>query len=151
MSSHSSAIAWSRATHATDPKTFTRNHVATLAGGQTVNMSSSPDFLGDPACADPEQMVVTALASCHMLFFLALAEVKGFPVASYHDDPVGELGKTDKGMALTHVTLSPRATFVGAAPDAETLAKIHESAHRRCFIANSLTAEVTVNPAPAAP
>lgn len=145
MSKHTSAIAWSRAPHANDPGTFTRNHVATVAGGQTVNMSSSPDFLGDPACADPEQMVVTALASCHMLFFLALAEIKGFPVASYADKPAGELGKTDKGMALTRVTLSPRVTFVDKAPDADTFAKIHDSAHKRCFIANSLTAEVVLD------
>ena len=144
MSTHTAAIAWSRAPHADDPKTFSRNHVTTL-GGQTLNMSSSPDFLGDQGCADPEQMVVSALASCHMLFFLALAEMKGFPVAHYADKPVGELGKTDRGMALTRVTLSPRVIFVDKQPDPDTFAKIHEGAHKRCFIANSLTAEITLD------
>ncbi|MBD5805255.1 OsmC-like protein [Azoarcus sp. Aa7] len=145
MSQHSAAIEWSRAPNPGDPKTYSRNHVATLAGGQEVKMSSSPDFLGDPQCADPEQMVVTALASCHMLFFLALADVKGFPVAHYSDNPVGHLEKTDKGLAITRIVLSPRVGFVDKQPDADTLAAIHASAHKRCFIANSLTAEVTLD------
>ena len=145
MSKHAAAIEWSRAPHAADPKTFSRNHIATLAGGQQVNISSSPEFLGDAQCADPEQMVVTALASCHMLFFLAIADLKGFPVAHYADTPVGELGKTDKGMTLTRITLAPRVTFADKAPDADTFAKIHDSAHKRCFIANSLTAEVVLD------
>lgn len=145
MSTHTARLDWTRAPHANDPQTFSRNHVAAFPGGQTVQMSSSPDFLGDPACTDPEQMVVTALASCHMLFFLALAEIKGFPVASYADAPVGELGKTDKGMALTRITLAPRVRFLDRAPDAATLARIHDSAHRRCFIANSLNAEIVLD------
>lgn len=145
MSTHTAAIEWSRAAHPTDATTYSRNHVATLAGGQTVNMSSSPTFLGDPECADPEQMVISALASCHMLFFLAIADLKGFPVARYADTPSGELGKTEKGQALTRITLSPRVTFVDKAPDAATLTAIHNSAHKRCFIANSLTAEVTLD------
>lgn len=145
MSTHTAAVEWSRIPHETDPKTFSRNHVATVAGGQQVRMSSSPAFLGDPDCADPEQMVISALASCHMLFFLAIADLKGFPVAHYSDTPVGEVGKTEKGQALTHITLSPRVTFVDRAPDAAALAAIHDSAHKRCFIANSLTAEVTLD------
>ena len=145
MSQHSAAIEWSRAPHATDPKTYSRNHVSTLAGGQKVNMSSSPAFLGDPDCADPEQMVISALASCHMLFFLAIADLKGFPVARYTDTPTGELGKTEKGQALTRITLSPRVTFVDKTPDAAALAAIHDSAHKRCFIANSLTAEIILD------
>lgn len=145
MSTHTARLDWTRALHATDPKTFSRNHLAAFPGGQAVQMSSSPDFLGDPACADPEQLVVTALASCHMLFFLALAEIKGFPVDAYTDSPVGELGKTAKGMALTRITLSPRVRFLDRAPDAATLAQIHDSAHRRCFIANSLTAEIVLD------
>lgn len=145
MSTHTAAIEWSRAPHPADPKTYSRNHLSTLAGGQKVNVSSSPAFLGDPDCADPEQMVISALASCHMLFFLAIADLKGFPVAHYTDSPVGELGKMEKGQALTRITLSPRVQFVDKQPDADTLAAMHASAHKRCFIANSLTAEVTLD------
>lgn len=145
MTTHNAAIEWSRAPHPTDAKTYSRNHVATVAGGQKVNMSSSPAFLGDPDCADPEQMVISALASCHMLFFLAIADLKGYPVARYTDTPVGELGKTERGQALTRITLSPRVTFVDKTPDAAALAAIHDSAHKRCFIANSLTAEIALD------
>ncbi|HJV28130.1 MAG TPA: OsmC family protein [Aromatoleum sp.] len=145
MSQHTASIEWTRAVNASDPKTYSRNHVATLAGGQHVNMSAGVEYKGDPQCADPEQMVVSALASCHMLFFLAIADLKGFLVERYTDNPVGHLGKTDKGMALTHIVLSPRVSFSNKQPDPTTLQQIHEGAHKRCFIANSLTAEVTLD------
>ncbi|NMG74097.1 OsmC family protein [Aromatoleum diolicum] len=146
MSAHASTIEWTRAVNPGDATTYSRNHVATLGAGQKIAMSASADFKGDPQCADPEQMVVSALASCHMLFFLAIAELKGFPVEHYTDHPVGHLEKTDKGLAITRIVLAPRVTFgQGKQPDADTLAQIHASAHKRCFIANSLTAEVSLD------
>src|SRR5690349_17889236 len=79
MSQHTASIEWTRAINASDRKTYSRNHIATLAGRQQLNVSASVEYKGDPQCADPEQMVVSALASCHMLFFLAIADLKGFP------------------------------------------------------------------------
>ncbi|RDB41969.1 OsmC family peroxiredoxin [Halomonas sp. DQ26W] len=147
MSVHQSAISWQRNSHETDANTYSRNHCVTLNGGQQVNASASVEFKGDSSCADPEQMLVSAVSSCHMLFFLAIAEFQGYQVESYEDDPVGHLESGDKkGMEMTRIELSPRITFGGdKMPDQKAISRIHANAHKNCFIRNSVTAEVTIN------
>ncbi|MWJ27005.1 OsmC family peroxiredoxin [Halomonas sp. ZH2S] len=147
MSVHQSAISWQRKPHETDANTFSRNHHVTLNGGQEVNVSASVEFKGDPSCADPEQMLISSVSSCHMLFFLAIADFQGYQVESYEDDPVGHLESNDKkGLKITRIELSPRITFGGdKMPDQKAISRIHASAHKNCFIRNSITAEVTIN------
>lgn len=148
MSVHHAAIEWQRAAHATEAQTYSRNHQALLNGGQTLKVSASAEYKGDPACADPEQLLLSALASCHMLTFLAIAELKGYVVEHYRDTPCGHLEKNAQGrMAITRIELSPAVRFGGdAQPDAAALARLHEAAHRNCFIANTISAAVSVTP-----
>lgn len=146
MSQHHAAIQWHRAPHALEGNTYSRNHVAALNGQQSVNVSASVEFKGDAACADPEQMLVSAVASCHMLTFLAIAEFQGYRVEQYEDDAVGYLEKADGGgMAITRIELSPRVVFGGSKmPDEAALGRIHAGAHKNCFIGNSIKAKVSV-------
>ena len=146
MSRHHSAIRWHRAQHRLDDRTYSRNHVVMLNDEQSVNLSASVDFKGDPACADPEQMLVTAVASCHMLTFLAIAEYQGYCVDRYEDDAVGYLEKIEgEGLSVTRIELSPKITFTGdKTPDSPALNRIHSSAHKNCFISKSIKAKVTV-------
>lgn len=147
MSVHQSAISWHRTPHETDASTYSRNHRVTLGHDQQVNVSASVEFKGDPNCADPEQMMVSAVSSCHMLFFLAIADFQGYQVESYQDNPVGYLERNDKkGMEVTRIELSPRIIFGGdKIPDQKTISRIHDKAHSSCFIRNSITSEVTIN------
>ncbi|MGM0638121.1 MAG: OsmC family protein [Pseudomonadota bacterium] len=147
MSVHQSAIHWQRNPHETDVSTYSRNHSVTLNGGQQVNVSASTEFKGDASCADPEQMLISAVSSCHMLFFLAIADFQGYQVESYDDSPVGYLERNDKkGMEVTRIELSPRITFGGhKMPDQKAISRMHAGAHRNCFIRNSITAVVTIN------
>ena len=97
------------------------------------------------ANVDPEEALVAATSSCHMLFFLSLAAQRGFIVDDYCDEAVGELGKNGAGrLAMTRIVLRPRVEWAGDAPTTEALAALHHDAHERCYIANSLTAEVVV-------
>ncbi|MGM0983405.1 MAG: OsmC family protein [Pseudomonadota bacterium] len=148
MSVHQSAIRWQHNSHETDANTYSRNHCVTLNGDQQVDVSASVEFKGDPSCADPEQMLISAVSSCHMLFFLAIAEFQGYRVESYEDDPVGHLESSNKkGLEITRIELSPRITFGGdKMPDENAISRIHANAHKSCFIRNSITAEVTINP-----
>lgn len=147
MSVHQAAINWQRNPHESEANTYSRNHRVTLNGGQQVNVSASVEFKGDTNCADPEQMLVSAVSSCHMLFFLAIAEFQGYHVESYEDDPKGFLESNDKkGKEVTRIELSPRIIFSGdKIPDQKTISKIHANAHSNCFIRNSITAEVAIN------
>jgi organic hydroperoxide reductase OsmC/OhrA len=112
-------------------------------GGVTVAGSCSPQWGGDPERADPEDMFVAALASCHMLWFLALARERRLRVLSYEDDAVGELDHAR--FRFTEVRLRP-AVELRAEPSGEVLDELHHEAHRRCFIANSVSCPVTVEP-----
>jgi organic hydroperoxide reductase OsmC/OhrA len=147
MSIHEAVISWHRYPHSSDPTTYSRNHVVTLSGNQQLDVSASVEFKGDSRCADPEQMLVSAVSSCHMLFFLAIAEFQGFCVESYEDNPQGFLEKSSKGgMEITRVILAPKVVFSGdKRPDQAAISKIHESAHKNCFIRNSITASVEIN------
>ncbi|WP_412050620.1 OsmC family protein [Hoeflea sp. Naph1] len=147
MSTHNSTLSWERASHPDDPTTYNRNHIATLAGGQQLQVSASQEFKGDKNAADPEQMVVSAVSSCHMLFFLAIAESQGFKVSTYKDSAVGHLEKGPAGRpVITRIELSPTIAFEGdKLPDAAAISRLHAGAHKNCFIGNSLTAEVVIN------
>ena len=95
--------------------------------------------------ADPEQLLVSALSSCHMLSFLHVARNAGYVVARYTDAAEGVLDKLPSGaLAMTRCVLRPTITYSGKAPDVAERDRMHHAAHEMCFIANSVRTEVTV-------
>ena len=142
-------VAWQRDGQDFAGQRYSRGHAWHFDGGLTVPASSSPLSVPLPmsvaANVDPEEALVAATSSCHMLFFLSLAAQRGFIVDDYRDEAVGELGKNGAGrLAMTRIVLRPRIAFAGTPPSPEALAALHHDAHERCYIANSLTAEVVV-------
>lgn len=148
MSAFSIGLNWRRITPDFDVKTFNRDHVWRLAGGQTVQGSSAPDFSGNPEMSNPEEALLAALSSCHMLTFLTIAALRKLVVDSYEDEPVAELGKNEKGkMMVARMTLRPRATFSGATiPDEEAVRELHKKAAENCFVGNSLLSQIILEP-----
>lgn len=108
---------------------------------QAVDASSAAVLGGNPSKADPEELFVASLSSCHMLWFLALARADGLVVSSYEDEAEGEMD----GERFTRVVLRPRAVF-DCAVDVGRLDSLHSRAHERCFIANSVACPVEVEP-----
>ena len=129
---------------------YSRAHEWAFDGGARVRASSSPHVvrvpLSDPAGVDPEEAFVAALASCHMLFFLAFAARKGFTVNSYTDAAIGTLSKGAEGREwMSRVTLRPHVVFEGdKRPAAADVDALHHQAHEACYIANSVKSEVAV-------
>ena len=145
MSEHKSQVRWVRESDTFDYESYNREHDWIFENGLTVRASSAPGFLGSPECVDPEEAFVASLSSCHMLTFLAICAKKKMTVESYDDNAVGFLETQDKKLKMTRVVLRPRVVFGGdKSPDAAVLARLHESAHRACFIANSVTTEITM-------
>jgi organic hydroperoxide reductase OsmC/OhrA len=84
-----------------------------------------------------------------MLFFLSLAQKRGFVVEEYRDAAIGHMEKNEAGrMAMTRVVLRPQIRYAGTPPSAETVAALHHESHDLCFIANSVKTEVTVEERP---
>ncbi len=129
---------------------YSRAHRWDFDGGAVVAASASPQIVrapwSDPAGVDPEEALVAALASCHMLFFLDLAARKGLRVLSYKDHAVGEMGRREDGReAMVRATLRPEVAFAGAS-DPDVTAALHQRAHELCYIANSVNFPVGMEP-----
>lgn len=150
MSTYTAKISWK-----TDsPETFTKNrytrgHTWSFDGGIEVPASSSPHSVRVPysieAAVDPEEALVAAASSCHMLSFLWVAARRGFQIDSYVDDAVGEMIETDGKHWVSKITLDPRIGWSGdKKPTAEEIADMHHEAHEVCYIANSIKSEVVV-------
>ena len=146
MSEHKVGLEWKRESERFTYDAYNRDHVLTFEGGASVRASAAPAYRGNPALVNPEDALVAALSSCHMLTFLAVAAKKRFIVDRYTDHAVGVLEKNPNGkVAVTRVVLHPRIEFSGPTlPTPKELAELHEQAHGGCFIANSVTTEVTV-------
>jgi organic hydroperoxide reductase OsmC/OhrA len=149
MSEHHITLNWEKGDAPFTYDAYPRNHTLGFKNGQEVMIaSSSPVYKGDASKADPEDMLVAALSSCHMLSFLAIASKKKLTVQSYQDDAVGFLeddssnGKGGK-LWIARVILRPKVTIDA---DPETLAQLHHLAHQACFIANSVKTDVRVEP-----
>ncbi|MDF0534788.1 OsmC family protein [Shewanella yunxiaonensis] len=125
---------------------FVRDHQIQYGSGQRIEASAAAEYKGNETKVNPEESLLAAISSCHMLTFLTIAHLKRLPVLTYCDKPVAELGKKESGkIAITHIFLRPQVTFAeGADVDRETLEKIHEKAHANCFIANSLASDTKV-------
>ena len=146
MTDHFAEVTWTANAHSEQLDTYSRDHTVTLENGHSLLASAAPAYLGNPKAANPETLLLAALASCHMLTFLAIAAKRGYPVATYQDKAIGTLGKNAEGrMAITLCVLKPQIEFAdGRSPSAEEPVKFHDSAHRNCFIANSLSTEVRI-------
>ena len=142
MSEHHIVLNWEKGDVPFTYDAYPRNHAISFKNGQeTVIASSSPVYKGDGSKADPEDLLVAALSSCHMLSFLAIAAKKKLTVNSYRDDAVGFLENDNGRLWIARVILRPQVVIDA---DAETLAHIHHLAHEACFIANSVKTLVSV-------
>ena len=146
MSEHRASVSWSLGAHAFAYDSYSRDHVWRFEGGVEVAASAAKAYLGSPERVDPEEAFVASLASCHMLTFLAIAARRRLQVEGYEDSAVGFMEKNADGkLAVTRVELRPRIRFGGERiPSRQELERLHDLAHRECFIANSVTTEVSV-------
>ena len=150
MHKYEARILWKRDGAKFSDNRYRRLHEWSFDGGVAVPGSSSPLTVPLPysvaEAIDPEEALVAATSSCHMLWFLSIAAQRGFVVDRYEDEAFGVMEKNADGkLAFTRITLRPRVDFAGdRLPSAGDLAALHHAAHDECFIANSLKCEVAV-------
>lgn len=147
MTDLSIQLHWQRVEPELQPGKYSNAHTVRFNGSYDIQVDSAPDWGGDPVNTNPEQALASALSSCHMMTFLALAAKAKWPVATYYDYAVAHLGKNPKGqMSVTRVDLRPVVRFdTGFSIDAAELKQMQHRAHRYCFIANSLADSVEIN------
>jgi len=152
MKPHRAKIDWKMGEGDFAKGRYSRLHTISFEGGVSIPGTAASSVVPAPwssdDAVDPEAAFTASLSACHMLTFLDLARRKGFQVAAYEDQAEGTLERVDRGkMAMTRVVLRPEITWAGdKTPTAEELAALHHDAHAFCFIANSVTTEVVVEP-----
>lgn len=160
LHTYAADVVWTGAGDAgtTGYRAYGRDHDVLVPGKPVIAGSADPAFRGDPDRHTPEDLLVAALAQCHMLWFLHLAAVAGVVVVGYTDRASGTMRVEAAGHGqFTEAVLRPQVT-VRRAPTAGAedhagldalLADVHRQAHEHCFIARSVSFPVRVEPVPA--
>lgn len=129
---------------------YHRGHqVLAEPNGPVLELSSDPAFRGDPTRLNPEQLLVTAAASCQLLSFLAVAARARLDVVAYLDEVEAVMPEDDPPTRITRIDLRPQVVLADTdrpRPSPERLLHLTEVAHRECYIANSLRTDVVVTP-----
>jgi len=126
-------------------RNYGREHLIRIAGKPDLDGSADPTFRGDATKHNPEDMLVTALSTCHMLSYLHMATVAGVVVVAYEDRAEGTMVTEGDSGRFSEVVLHPTVTIRADSDPAKALAA-HESAHHACFIANSVNFPVRCEP-----
>ena len=152
MPEHKATIRWTRTGTDFLKGRYSRDHTWTFGGGMVVKASAAvsnvPLPWSDPTKVNPEEALVAAVSSCHMLTFVYLAYKAGFQLDSYVDEAIGVVGTNENGQAwVESVTLNPRIVCSGQKlPSAADEERLHHLAHEECIVANSLKTRVMVKP-----
>ena len=135
-------LRWEGSTSSAD---YSRNAVAGTPGKHVIQVSAGGGYGGDDSRWNPEDLFGAALASCHMLTFLALAKKVGVDVRRYDEQATVTLETVDRVTRVTKVRLAPTIALGPGAGEAKAR-EMFEKAHKYCFIASSTTAEVVMEP-----
>ena len=118
-------------------KSYERSHKIVIENKIDLQSSSDPAFLGDKTKHNPEDLLVSAISSCHMLWYLHLCSVNGIIVTEYEDNASGKMIESDiNGGQFIEVTLKPNVTITKK-EKIEKANELHKEANKMCFIANS--------------
>jgi organic hydroperoxide reductase OsmC/OhrA len=124
---------------------YSRDHTVAFEGKPDLLLTSGLSPRRDPHRANPDELVIAALSSCHMLSYLHLCSEAGVVVGEYTDEAEGTLTLERGGAGrFTRATLRPRVVLRAGSP--EKARALHEEAHRICYVANSVNFPVAVEP-----
>jgi organic hydroperoxide reductase OsmC/OhrA len=128
-----------------DYEAYSREVRVDFKGKPSLAGSAAPEFRGDSALHNPEDLLVAALSSCHFLSYAALCARSGVVMVAYEDDATGTMEKVNRTIRFTEVVLRPKVTIADDS-DPEKAQALHEKAHALCFIANSVNFPVRNEP-----
>jgi organic hydroperoxide reductase OsmC/OhrA len=139
-------ITWQRNAAPFDVKSFDRTHTISFGSGTDVQGSSAPEFMGNAALVNPEELFTASISSCFMLTLLYWAASRKIIIEGYTAKAIGKLGKSAEGkMVMTEVIIKPSIRFENdQVPDAAVLNDLFKKAHDNCFISSSVKTKVTI-------
>ncbi|HVV67839.1 MAG TPA: OsmC family protein [Gammaproteobacteria bacterium] len=138
-------LAWQRTTTDFIYETYNRDATLTFSGGETLLVSNPSLYYGDSRFTNSEELFVAALSFCYMHTLLAIASKQRYKIKSYTDKAIGKIGNNAQGaMCVVEIQLHPEILFEEQ-PDNNQIQKLQESAHKHCFIANSISSKINIH------
>ena len=137
---YKSTIQWTgnKGTGTSDYRSYERSHEILIEHKMKIEASSDPAFRGDKTKHNPEEMLLSSLSSCHMLWYLHFCAEAGIIVVDYTDNAEGIMLETPNGSGhFTEVTLNP-TVLVAEESMINKAKELHHKANEFCFIANSV-------------
>lgn len=128
-----------------DYEAYRRTHIVKFPGKPSIALSAAPHYHGDPEQVHAEELLTASLASSQMLTYLALATRAGIRILAYTDEAEGVVSEENKVVSMRRIYLRPKILVVAGADREKGLALV-QKAHAQCFIANSIHAEVIIQP-----
>jgi len=129
-----------------DYRSYDRSYVISVDHKADIQGSSDSAFMGDKAKHNPEDLLLSAISSCHMLWYLHLCSQNGIVVLDYKDQAIGTMIENADGSGhFSVVQLNPRVT-ISKEGDVAKANALHEQANKMCFIANSCNFPITHEP-----
>lgn len=127
-------------------RTYDRSHTVSIQGKPDLFLTTDNPAVGDKSKLNPEDLLVSALSSCHMLSYLYLCSLEGVVITSYLDNATGIMIENESGGGkFKEVTLNPIVSVTEVSMVEKAIA-LHHKAHEICYIANSVNFEVKCNP-----
>jgi organic hydroperoxide reductase OsmC/OhrA len=145
---YQSIIRWTgnKGTGTSGYRDYERSHTVSIDGKPDILTSSDPSFRGDKSRHNPEELFLSSLSSCHMLWFLHLCSDAGIVVTAYEDHAEGTMEENPDGSGqFSGVLLKPAVTITDATR-ADEAQKLHHKANQMCFIARSVNFKVRHEP-----
>ncbi len=125
---------------------YDRAYTIEAGGKPPILGSSDPMFRGDASRYNPEELLLAALSSCHMLWYLHLCADAGIVVTHYVDRAQGEMREEADGAGrFTEVRLQPQVRCA-AGTDLARAAALHADVHAKCAIFRSVNFPVVCRP-----
>lgn len=129
-----------------DYRAYKRDYTITVEHKGSISGSADPTFRGDQTKYNPEDMIVAALSSCHMMSYLHVCATGGVIVLDYTDEATGLMETNGEGSGhFVEVILNPIVTVADASM-IENARLYHQKANELCFIANSVNFPVKHQP-----
>jgi len=127
-------------------RTYDRSHTVSIPGKPELFLTTDNPAVGDKSKLNPEDLLVSAISSCHMLSYLYVCSLEGIVITAYTDDATGTMIElASGGGSFKEVTLNPTC-YVADESMVEKAIELHHKAHEICYIANSVNFEVKCNP-----
>lgn len=127
-------------------KNYERDHTISIENKVDILSSSDPAFRGDKTKHNPEDLFISSLSSCHMLWYLHFCSVNNIIVVEYTDKATGTMAEEDNGKGyFTEVTLNPTVVVTNQSMILKAI-ELHHKANEYCFIANSVNFPIKHNP-----